>query len=421
MTALCSPKKISGTTDFKVSHCNFYTTAKFRKIPYCPKSLFRNFRKHLVSAIHQKSIRCTVWTAYTATKLIKLGQAHFFCIVYYNGVGIWYVKTCFYYCSCYKNINVPVNKIIHYFFKLSLTHLSVCEGNTGIRHKCLNFSCHFSYVLNPVVHVINLTASCKLPVYGIPCNFLIVFHNKSLYWHTFLRWFFHYAHISYSNKAHMKSSWNRSCCKSHYVNIIFQFFNLFLMFYAKSLLFINNQKSQILKFNIFWKHTMSSDNNVNITFIQIFYCFINIWFCSKSWKHFHSDREILKSLLKSFVVLLGQNRCWNKISHLLVILHCLKSRTNCHFCLAKTYVSANQSVHNFRAFHIFFYFRYGIKLIICLLKWKHFLEFLLPFRVRRKLISVAVLPYCIKLNKLLRNIRNSLLNPGLCFFPFLAT
>ena len=82
-------------------------------------------------------------------------------------------------------------------------------------------------------------------------SLLIIFHYICLDWHSVHRRLLQNTHISDSNQTHMQRTWDRRCCERQYIHIFLQLFNLLFMRNSKALLFINDQKTKILKLDIF--------------------------------------------------------------------------------------------------------------------------------------------------------------------------
>ena len=87
-------------------------------------------------------------------------------------------------------------------------------------------------------------------------------------------------------------------------------------------------------------------------------------------------------------MLLCQNRCRNKYCHLFPILHCLKCRPDGNFSFSESDISANQAIHDPGTLHILFGCFDRTFLIFRFLIWKCIFKFLLPYRIRFKLISL---------------------------------
>ena len=150
------------------------------------------------------------------------------------------------------------------------------------------------------------------------------------------------------------------------------------MLNTKTLFLINDQKSQIFEFQIVTQHPVGSDHDIYQTFFRIFNSLLLLCRSSKSAHKIHSHRKIPHTLLECMIMLLCKNRCRHKIYNLLTLLHRLKGCTNCNLSLTVSHISADQTIHNLRAFHIALYCFDCKKLIFGLFERKHFLKFLLP-------------------------------------------
>ena len=94
-------------------------------------------------------------------------------------------------------------------------------------------------------------------------------------------------------------------------------------------------------------------------------------------------------------MLLGQNRGWHQIHHLLFVLHRLKRGAQGDLRLSVAHVAADQAVHNLPALHVALGGIDGVQLVLRLLLREHLLEFLLPYRIRPVRKALGVLSGCI--------------------------
>ena len=108
-------------------------------------------------------------------------------------------------------------------------------------------------------------------------------------------------------------------------------------------------------------------------------------------------------------------------SNLLAILYRLKCRPDRNFCLAISYITTYQSVHNTVTFHICLGSFDCKQLILRLFKRKHFFKFLLPDCIMSKGKSLFLLPECIQFHKILCHFIDCTFHPGLGFSPFLCS
>jgi len=73
---------------------------------------------------------------------------------------------------------------------------------------------------------------------------------------------------------------------------------------------------------------------------------------AKTREHLNSDREVLETIRKSMIVLLGQNCSGNQYGHLFASLNGLECGSNRDLCVAETNVTANQAIHRLIAGHV---------------------------------------------------------------------
>ena len=115
----------------------------------------------------------------------------------------------------YQNIDPSADEIVHDLLQLRLIHLSVCKGNPSFRHLLLKAPRHLRNVVDPVVDIVDLSASGKLSQNRLPDHLFIVFHDIGLYADAVLRCLLKYTHIPDSDETHMEGPRNRRGRKRH--------------------------------------------------------------------------------------------------------------------------------------------------------------------------------------------------------------
>ena len=214
----------------------------------------------------------------------------------------------------------------------------------------------------------------------------------------------------------MQRSRNRGCCQRQHIHILFHLFDLFFMCHAKPLFLINDQQTEIFALHILRQQAVGSDHDIHGSTLQPLQSRFLLLRSTEPAHQFHIDRKILHPLCKCIVMLLCQNRRRHQINNLFFLLRCFESRSDCHLGLAKTNVTANQTIHDLPAFHIRLRRFDGKTLILRLIIWKHFLKFPLPYRIRSILIAFLTLPDGIQFHQFLRHFLYRFLYPvpGLC-------
>ena len=105
---------------------------------------------------------------------------------------------------------------------------------------------------------------------------------------------------------------------------------------------------------------MGTDNNIRKAFFQSIQTFLLLFRCTETGQQFNLHGIARHTLYKSIVVLLCQNGGRHQICHLFSILHGFECGTDGNFRFAIANVAADQSVHDFAAFHIFFHIFDGV-------------------------------------------------------------
>ena len=119
-------------------------------------------------------------------------------------------------------------------------------------------------------------------------------------------------------------------------------------------------------------------------------------------------------------MLLCQHCCRRQHRHLFAVKHSLKGSTQSHLSFSVTYITAEQTLHRLRLFHISLDFGNRLQLVRCFLIRKGCFKVLLQLTVRRKSMSGHNLPLCIQTQQLLRQLRNRLSRLSRSAFPVIA-
>ena len=100
----------------------------------------------------------------------------------------------------------------------------------------------------------------------------------------------------------------------------------------------------------------------------------------------------------------------NEHRDLTVVLHRLEGRAERDLGLSVAHISADQAVHDARAFHVALGVLDGFKLIVGLLVREHLFKFPLPLGIRAVSMPLFSCAESIELHKLFRDLGNSMLN-----------
>ena len=103
------------------------------------------------------------------------------------------------------------------------------------------------------------------------------------------------------------------------------------------------------------------------------------------------DRELGHPTLKCFQMLGGEHRGGDQHRNLKSRVDCLEGRPNGNFCLAKTDIATEQTVHRSQLTHVRFDRRRCRELVRRFLVWERRIEFPLPMTVFRKADALTCL------------------------------
>ncbi len=205
-----------------------------------------------------------------------------------------------------------------------LVHLAVSKCHLRVRRQRCHMVCDLVNIVDPIVYIIHLSPACKLPVDRLPHHLVIIFHHIRLDWNTVYRRLLQHAHIADTDETHVQRPRNRRRRQRQHIHILLHLLDFFLVSHAKTLLFVDNQQTEVLKLHIFGKHTVRPDHNIHIAFFQPFDRLFDLARCAEPGHHIHAHRKILHSLDKGIVMLLSQNRRRDEIHDLFFLLHGLK-------------------------------------------------------------------------------------------------
>ena len=128
----------------------------------------------------------------------------------------------------------------------------------------------------------------------------------------------------------------------------------------------------------------------------------------------------LKPFRNRLIMLERQNSCRNNDCNLLSGSHSLKNSTHSNFCLTKPDITANKPIHRLFTFHIGLNIVYRLHLIRSFGVFKRFFHLNLPICVRQKLNSMLHFTFCIKSQKIIRNLFNLFFDTGFGIFPIFS-
>ena len=235
-------------------------------------------------------------------------------------------------------------------------------------------------------------------------HLVVVLHDIGLDRHAVHRRLLENAHIADPDETHVQSSRDRRRRQRQNIHVLLHLLDLLFVGHAEPLLLVDDQQSQTLKLHVLREHPVCAYHDVHIAFFQPLDGLFHLPRCPESRHHVHPHREIFHSLDEGIVDLLRQDRRRNQVHYLFSLLHRLEGRPERDLRLSVSDVTADQAVHDLLALHVPLRVIDGGELVIRLIVGEHFLEFLLPYRVRAVLKTFRVPARRVELHELLRDL-----------------
>ena len=269
-----------------------------------------------------------------------------------------------------------------------------------------------------IVDQVNLSSARHFPCDRFADGLLTVLHDKCLNRQPVLRRFLQHAHVANADQTHVQRARDRRRRQRQDIDILFHFLDLLLVRHAEALFLVDDQKTKAVKLHILRQKPVRPDDNVTHALLQIPDCLRLLGLRAEAAEQPDIDRIILHPLCEGIVVLLRQNGCRHQVGDLFSILHGLECGTDGNLRLAVADIPADESVHDLVRLHVLLGVLNRLQLILCLLKWKQLLEFMLPFVVRRERVTLLILADRVQIDQFLRDLLDRRLHTPLCPGPF---
>ena len=418
MSALRLAKHVTGAPDLQIPHRDAEPGSQLGVLPDSREPFFRCLLEQSVPPVHQKRIGRPVRPADSSAELVELRKTHPVCVADDDRVDIRNVKSGLDDGRRDQDIHIAVHKVIHDVLDLLRVHAPVRIGDTRRRHHVLHALRHIGYRRYVIVDQVNLSSARHFPCDRFADGLLAVLHDKCLNRQPVLRRFLQYAHVAYPDQTHVQRARDRRRCQRQDIDILFHFLDLLLVRHAEALFLVDDQKTQAVKLHILRQKPVRPDDNVAHALLQIPDCLRLLGLRAEAAEQPDIDRIILHPLCEGIVVLLRQNGCRHQVGDLFSILHGLECGTDGNLRLAVADIPADESVHDLVRLHVLLGVLNRLQLILCLLKWKQLLEFMLPFVVRRERVTLLILTDRVQVDQFLRDLLDRRLHTPLCPGPF---
>ncbi len=155
---------------------------------------------------------------------------------------------------------------------------------------------------------------------------------------------------------------------------------------------------------------MRADQDVDLALLGTFEDILFLFRGPEARKHFDHHGELAEAPLEALEVLEAEHRSRCQHGDLLAILHRLEGRAHGNFGLAVTNVTAEQTVHRLRRFHVGFDIRNRRQLVVGLVEVEGVFELALHVVIRREGRAHCSFALRIELQKLFGHVLHGLLH-----------
>ena len=88
---------------------------------------------------------------------------------------------------------------------------------------------------------------------------------------TIFGWRLDHAHVTQTDQRHMQCAWDRRSRHGKHIHFFLELLETFLVTHAETLLFINNQQSQIGKLDVLRQNAVRADEDSDLPLLNPFH------------------------------------------------------------------------------------------------------------------------------------------------------
>ncbi|CAH0316046.1 hypothetical protein SRABI106_04200 [Rahnella aquatilis] len=145
----------------------------------------------------------------------------------------------------HQHVETLVMEIIHHTLEVAFTHLTVADGNARFRHEFGQPLRGFLDILDIVVEIINLPAAQNFTQDCLTHDQTVVLAHKGFHRHTTCRRCGNNRQVAHAAHGHVQRTRDRRCGQGKNIYVCTHRLDALFMTYAETVLFIDNQQSQI--------------------------------------------------------------------------------------------------------------------------------------------------------------------------------
>ena len=269
-----------------------------------------------------------------------------------NRVGGWDIDTGFDNGRADQNVKTLMVEVVHHAFQFAFAHLPVTNGNPRFRHQLRQPFGGFLDVFHIVIEIVNLATAQHFTQNRLTYHQIVVFTNKGFDCQTARRWRGDDRQIAHAAHRHVQRTRDRRGGKRQNIHIGTHRFDTLFMTHAETVLFIDDQQSQIFQLHITLQQFVRADQNINFPFGNLFQDLRLLFGATEAGKHLDAHWPVSKAVAEVIKVLLSKQRCRHQHRYLFVVFDREERSAHRHFGFAKSDVTAYQTVHRQRLAHI---------------------------------------------------------------------
>ena len=213
------------------------------------EALLRFFGEAYVLGEHEVGVCLSVRSSHTAFKLVHLREAETLRVFDNECVGVGIVDAALDNRGGNEHIDLARAEIFHHAFELFFAHLTVRHTDARFASGFLHATDGFFDGAHAIAYVIHLSPAMQLTANGVAYDVDVPFAHVHFDGASVARRRKDEAHVAHARKTHLHGARNGRCRKREYVDLFAQVLELFFVLYAESLLFVNDDKAQVM-----WVH-----------------------------------------------------------------------------------------------------------------------------------------------------------------------
>ena len=206
-----------------------------------------------------------------------------------------------------------------------------------------------------------------------------------------------------------------------HIDLGFELFESFLVHDAKTLLFVDDEQTQVFELHIVGEQAMRRNHDIDAAGFQ-FLDDLTLFFIGSKTRNISTvNGNGARRSLKRIEMLLREHGRRHENRHLLAVARGFERGAQRHFGFAVSHIADDESIHRSRFFHIGFDVVNRAQLVFRFDVRKGRFEFVLPLIIRRKGVTRNDFARGVEFEQFVRNVRDRFLRAFFDLRPFRRT